>query len=130
MAKKKYYYKPTKSQRKRLAKLYRGLGKTRKYLKEQKQLENAIKEELKKLDNLEFFGIEYHAKLSVFDSVRIDTKALKLDFPEIYSEYGKVSVSEKLTINWNGAKDMIFIIIGVIIGLLTLPDILSRKYRK
>ena len=67
--------------------------------KEQKQLENAIKEELKKLDGLEFFGIEYHAKLSIFDSVRIDTKALKIDFPEIYSEYGKVSVSEKLTIN-------------------------------
>ena len=67
--------------------------------KEQKALETAIKEELKKLDGLEFFGIEYHAKLSVFDSVRIDTKALKLDFPEIYSEYGKVSVSEKLTIN-------------------------------
>jgi len=67
--------------------------------KEQKALESAIKEELKKLDGLEFFGLEYHAKLSVFDSVRIDTKALKLDFPEIYSEYGKVSVSEKLTIN-------------------------------
>ncbi len=67
--------------------------------KEQKALETAIKEELKKLDGLEFFGIEYHAKLSVFDSVRIDTKALKIDFPEIYSEYGKVSVSEKLTIN-------------------------------
>ena len=67
--------------------------------KEQKQLENAIKEELKKLDGLEFFGLEYHAKLSVFDSVRIDTKALKIDFPDIYSAYGKVSVSEKLTIN-------------------------------
>ncbi len=67
--------------------------------KEQKALETAIKEELKKLDGLEFFGLEYHAKLSVFDSVRIDTKALKIDFPEIYSEYGKVSVSEKLTIN-------------------------------
>ena len=67
--------------------------------KEQKALETAIKEELKKLDNLEFFGLEYHAKLSIFDSVRIDTKALKIDFPEIYSEYGKVSVSEKLTIN-------------------------------
>ena len=67
--------------------------------KEQKQLENAIKEELKKLDGLEFFGLEYHAKLSVFDSIRIDTKALKIDFPDIYASYGKVSVSEKLTIN-------------------------------
>ena len=67
--------------------------------KERKALETAIKEELKKLDGLEFFGIEYHAKLSVFDSVRIDTKALKIDFPDIYASYGKVSVSEKLTIN-------------------------------
>lgn len=67
--------------------------------KEQKTLETAIKNELKNLPGLEYIGLEYHAKLSVFDSVRIDTKALKIDFPEIYSEYGKISVTEKLTIN-------------------------------
>lgn len=67
--------------------------------KEQKALESAIKEELKKLSGYEYTGIEYHAKLSVYDSVRIDTKALKIDFPEIYKEYGKISITEKLTIN-------------------------------
>lgn len=67
--------------------------------KEQRALETAIKAALKEIDGLEYIGIEYHAKLSVFDSVRIDTKALKIDFPEIYSEYGKITVTEKLTIN-------------------------------
>jgi predicted phage-related endonuclease len=67
--------------------------------KEQRALETAIKAALKELPGLEYFGNEYHAKLSVFDSVRIDTKALKIDFPEIYTEYGKISLTEKLTIN-------------------------------
>lgn len=67
--------------------------------KEQKALETAIKAALKDLPDYEYIGLEHHAKLSVFDSVRIDTKALKIDFPEIYTEYGKISLTEKLTIN-------------------------------
>ena len=67
--------------------------------KHAKALESIIKTELKKLESMEFFGKEYHAKLSIYDSVRINNTALKLDFPDIYSAYGKITVTEKLTIN-------------------------------
>ena len=43
-------------------------------------------------------GRQHSAKKSEYSITRINTAELKKDFPEIYSEYGKISVTIRLSV--------------------------------
>ena len=100
--------------------------------KEKDALEIEIKKALRALPDMAYNGIEHKAKLTVFDRVTIDTKALKKDFPEIYSEYGKVSVSERFSFQQEEAADMILLIvvIAILFAMMSSFKDFIKKYTK
>lgn len=61
-------------------------------------LKNAILKELDRRNVDEFNAGEHVAKRTESNQVRLDSKAIRADFPEIYIEYGKNVVSVRLTV--------------------------------
>lgn len=61
-------------------------------------LKNAILKELDRRGVDEFNAGEHVAKRTESNQVRLDSKAIRDEFPEIYIEYGKNVVSIRLTV--------------------------------
>lgn len=68
-----------------------------------KKAYEALKNEL--VNELNARGVDscssdaHAVKISETASTRLDTKRIKLEFPEIYAEYGKTTVSIRVTIS-------------------------------
>ena len=66
--------------------------------KEADALKNDILAELDRRGVDEFDAGEHVARRTCYESARLDTKTIKAEFPEIYSEYGTITVSVRLTV--------------------------------
>ena len=61
-------------------------------------LKNAILRELDRRNVDEFNAGEHVAKRTESNQIRLDSKAIRDEFPEIYIEYGKNVISVRLTV--------------------------------
>lgn len=66
--------------------------------KEYDALKNELINELDARQVDAYNGDNHGVKISETASTRLDTKRIKTEFPEIYHEYGKTSVSIRVTI--------------------------------
>lgn len=61
-------------------------------------LKNELVEEFQARGINDYNSDSHTVKLSETASTRLDTTRIKIEFPEIYNEYGKTSVSIRVTI--------------------------------
>lgn len=66
---------------------------------ELKALESELKNYMQEKNLKELIGTEHIAKLISVNNTRLDTKALKLDYPAIYDKYSKGVNSTRLNFN-------------------------------
>lgn len=63
------------------------------------ELESQLKAELKAADTDNMQVDEYKLTLTMVTTQRVDTKALKAEYPDIYDAYAKSSTYERFTVH-------------------------------